>query len=78
MENNHSRLLLDGLAGIKFLSEGKIIHTWAIVRAHIAFYASIAKLKKKRAKTFQATLYPINILTAYYLLGKKRFSDLTK
>ncbi len=72
------RLLLDGLAGIKFLSEGKIIHTWAIVRAHFAFYASISKLKKKRAKTFKGTLYPINILIAYYLQGKKRFSDLAK
>ncbi len=72
------RLLLDGLAGIKFLSEGKIIHIWAIVRAHFAFYASIAKLEKKREKTFKAKLYPVNILTAYYLQGKKRFSDLTK
>ena len=72
------RLLLDGLAGAKFLSEGKIIHTWAIVRAHFGFYASIAKLKKKRGKTFEATLYPINILTAYYVQGIKRFSDLTK
>ena len=72
------RLFLDGLAGIKFLSEGKIIHTLSIIRAHFAFYASIPKLKKKRAKTFKAKLHPVNILTAYYLKGKKRFSDLTE
>ena len=72
------RLLLDGLAGIKLLSEGKIIHTWSIIRAHFAFYGAIGKLEKKRAKSFQATLYPINILKTYYLQGKKRFSDLIK
>lgn len=72
------RLVLDGLAGLKFLSKGKLVHTWAIVRAHFAFYGAISKLKKKRARTFQAALYPINILTTYYLKGKKRFSDLAK
>ena len=72
------RLLLDGLAGIKLLSEGKVIHTWSIIRAHFAFYRSIPSLKKKRSKTFRAKLYPVNILAAYYLKGKKRFSDLTE
>ena len=66
-----TKTLLDGLAGIKLLSEGKIIHTLSIVRAHFAFYASIAKLEKKRAKTFKAKLHPVNILTAYYLQGQK-------
>ena len=72
------RLFLDGLAGIKLLSEGKITHTLSIIRAHFAFYRSIPKLEKKRAKTFKAKLHPVNILTTYYLKGKKRFSDLTE
>lgn len=72
------RLLLDGIAGLKFLSEGKIAHCWAIVRAHFAFYGSISSMKKKRAHTFKATLFPNSILFAYYLKGKKRFSDLAK
>ena len=72
------RLLLDGLAGLKFLSEGKLIHTWAIVRAHFAFYGAINHLKKKRAQTFNAALYPKSILVSYYLQGKKKFSDLVE
>ena len=50
MENNHSKTLLDGLAGIKLLSEGKIIHTLSIIRAHFAFYRSILSLKRKERK----------------------------
>jgi GT2 family glycosyltransferase len=72
------RLLLDGLAGFKFLSEGKLIHTWAIVRAHFAFYGAINHLKKKRAQTFNAALYPKSILISYYLQGKKKFGDLVE
>ncbi len=33
------RLFLDGLAGIQFVFQGKANHTWAIARAHGAFYA---------------------------------------
>ncbi len=33
-----SRLLLDGIAGIKFLLELRPIHTWAIIKAHLSVY----------------------------------------
>ena len=33
-----SRLLLDGIAGIKFLIELRPIHTWAIIKAHLSVY----------------------------------------
>ena len=33
-----SRLLLDGIAGIKFLVELRPIHTWAIIKAHLSVY----------------------------------------
>ncbi len=45
-----TRLLLDGLAGIVFLFQGKSVHTWAIVKAHFAFYKRIPKTLKKRSK----------------------------
>lgn len=72
------RLLLDGVAGVKFLLEGKPLHCWAIVRAHFSFYNSIKVMKKKRAHTFEAKLYPNSILSSYYLEGKKTFSNLVK
>ena len=36
-----ARLVLDGLAGIRFLLQRKPEHTWAIVRAHFAFYGRL-------------------------------------
>jgi len=45
-----SRLLLDGLAGIVFMLQGKPKHTWAIVKAHFGFYKRIPKAFKQRPK----------------------------
>jgi len=45
-----TRLLLDGLAGIVFLFQGKALHTWAIIKAHFAFYKRIPQTIKKRPK----------------------------
>src|SRR5699024_8275849 len=46
------RLLLDGLAGIKFLFEGRFKHIWAIIRAHFSFYGKFLSMHKKRPKSF--------------------------
>ena len=43
-----SRLLLDGLAGVVFLFQGKPKHTWAIIKAHFGFYKRIPDAWKKR------------------------------
>jgi len=45
-----TRLILDGLAGIVFLFQGKPLHTWAIVKAHFGFYKRIPAAWKKRPK----------------------------
>ncbi len=45
-----SRLLLDGLAGIVFMLQGKPKHTWAIVKAHFGFYKRIPQALKQRPK----------------------------
>ena len=73
-----TRLTLDGLAGIKFLLEGKPAHTWAIIRAHFSFYGNLAlflrkrKLVKGRRKYFQR----FSVVVAYYLGNRRKFSDL--
>lgn len=72
------RLILDGIAGVHFLTKGKFKHCWAIVKAHFAFYAAINHLKSKRANTFDAKLFPKAILWEYFLKKKKKFSELTK
>ena len=45
-----NRLILDGLAGIIFLVQGKPQHTWAVVKAHFGFYKRIPKILKQRPK----------------------------
>jgi len=45
-----TRLLLDGLAGVIFVFQGKPKHTWAIVKAHFGFYKRIPSAIKKRPK----------------------------
>ena len=44
------RLVLDGLAGIKFLTEGKISHSFAIFKAHISFYLKIPEYHYEKEK----------------------------
>lgn len=73
------RLILDAFAGLKFISEGDYKDTWAVVRAHWAFFASIPSLIKKR-KTTNPTNVPhiFNqcIVWKHYILKIKRFVDL--
>ncbi len=45
-----SRLLLDGLAGIMFIFQGKPRHSFAIIKAHFGFYRRIPAIWKKRPK----------------------------
>ena len=73
------RLVLDGLAGIKFITEGKISHSFAIFKAHISFYLKIPSTIIKRRKTAaicSKIKYKGSILIDYYLKGKKRFNNL--
>ena len=42
------RLLLDGLAGIRFLFSNGWKHCWAIIRAHFSVYHMLPKYLKKR------------------------------
>lgn len=73
-----SRLLLDGIAGIKFMFELRPIHTWAIIKAHFSFYKNFNKFLKKR-KTLQKKLdYNLHtsIVWQYFVLKRKTFKDL--
>ena len=74
------RLIMDGAAGVKFLAAGKFRHTAAIIRAHFSFYSHFARILKKRKKLPKKTKYFRNtsVVISYYVLGKKRFSDLKK
>lgn len=71
------RLCLDGLAGIKFFISLQPLHTFAIIKAHFAYYGLLSKLKNKAEQNPKTNyFYTDNIVTAYFLKGKKKFNEL--
>jgi riboflavin kinase/FMN adenylyltransferase len=84
------RLILDGIAGMKFLIEGNVKSVYAIMKAHFYVYGNIIHILKKRkhynslinkygkGKYRKTGIYKNSIIFSYYLFGKKKFSDLKK
>jgi len=73
------RLMLDGVAGLKFLLEGGYQDFYAVIRAHFYFYRNIGNLRRKRKELKQKKvkqIYDGNIVVEHYLRKKKRFSEI--
>ncbi|SHJ19312.1 glycosyltransferase family 2 protein [Flavobacterium haoranii] len=72
------RLTFDGIAGIKFLLEGKPLHLWAVLKSHFYFYLNLNKnLKKRNPKTGLKKYYTVeSIVYLHYIKKKKYFSEL--
>ena len=73
------RLLLDGIAAMKFLVQAGFKDFWAVARAHVSFYRSLAKTRQKRKSIKQGSvrnLYKGSLVVDYYLLRKRKFSQL--
>lgn len=71
------RIVLDYVAAVRFLTEGKPKEFSAVVKAHFAFYRMLPKLTKKRRKMEHrrvGEIYRGSIVVANYLLKKSRFS----
>ena len=74
-----SRLLLDGIAGIKFIIELRPIHTWAILKAHVSFYKNLFKFLKKRKSTKEKVsgyCKHTSIVWQYFFLKRTKFNQL--
>jgi GT2 family glycosyltransferase len=76
------RLLLDGVAALKFLAGLEWGHHLAVWRAHLSFWKNLGSLKKKR-KTIRHDLsislkgvYPRSLVSRFFLHGEKTFSEL--
>ena len=73
------RMLLDGVAALKFLFEGHKGEYQAVIKAHKEYRAWKPALRAKREaiKPKQVPcVYSGHLLLDYYLRGRKRFSDL--
>jgi hypothetical protein len=81
-----TRLILDGVAGIKFFMEGNARHSWAIVKAHFSFYAHLRYTLQQRKeikllkdyKPYHKQIYQGSIVFDYYFKKRKSFSELRK
>ena len=73
-----SRLILDGVAGIKFMIELRPIHTWAIIKAHFSFYKNLFRFIKKRKALQKKTTYNkhTSVVWQHFALGRKKFHEL--
>ncbi len=74
------RMLLDSVAGVKFLIEGKFSHLFGILEAHFSFYKQFRRMLKKRSKGLKSLKYYeiTSIVYAHYLLKKNKFTELKK
>ncbi len=64
------RLSQDGLAGIKFMTEGKFTHLWSILKAHFYFYLKLFKFINKRESKQYNNYYKIKSITYHYFVKK--------
>ncbi len=78
------RLFLDGLAGLKFLLDGDYKDTWAVIKAHFAFYFFLltslttrSRQQKNVVKHASKGIYHKSIVIAYYLRKIKYFHQLS-
>ena len=70
------RLVLDGIAGIKFIFQGKFKHCFAIIKAHFHFYHLISRNLKKRNASQKENYFQLkSIVYTYFVKGGKVFEQ---
>lgn len=80
------RMCLDGVAAIKFLTDGEPGHLWAVLKAHFSFYSWLpSTLRKRKAakkhpkfKFTMSQVYNGNIVLEFFIRKKKKFSELSQ
>ncbi|WP_201981815.1 glycosyltransferase family 2 protein [Hymenobacter rubidus] len=77
------RLVLDGVAGLRFLAGGQLRNFWAVLRAHFSFYGKLGYWQQRRQAarphlraTERAGVYAGSIVWAYFAKSKRKFSEL--
>jgi len=74
------RLLLDGIAAIRFILQGKSKHCFAVIRAHLSYYRQFRKMYHKREKAnFIEKYYKTkSIVWSHYVYRITTFNNLVK
>ena len=74
------RLLLDGVASVRFIFQGKLSHCFAILKAHLSFYKNFSRIYKKRETVnYKQDYYATkSIVWAHFVYHIKKFNILVK
>lgn len=76
------RMILDGVAAIRFLFRREFQNFWAVVKAHGIFYASIPSLLKKRKNCIPSERVQLkgminkSLIWSFFVQKKSKFSDI--
>lgn len=77
------RMILDGVAAVKFIAGFNLREFWAVLKAHASFYRNLRKLFEKRREVQKLVIvkehneiYPKNIMWKFFIQGKRKFSEL--
>lgn len=70
-----SRLVLDGIAGLKFLFSFKGAHFISVLKAHFSFYRHLPRLLKERKQLPKKKMYykTTSIVWSYFIKNRKTF-----
>jgi GT2 family glycosyltransferase len=79
------RLILDGISGVRSFLQGKPKETWAVIRAHFAYYGMLTHTLKKRKELKKKWTDPTPgqmvhdrlIIFDFFLRGKKTFNEIS-
>ncbi len=78
-----ARMVLDGVAGLHFITKGEFSFFTAVLKAHFSFYAQLPKVIRQRKqlapfslKRHHKEMYPKSIIWAFYMKGLRKFSEL--
>ena len=73
-----SRLILDGFAALRYITQGQLASFFMVIKAHFSVYASLRSTLKKRTKQAQKRNYyrHRNLPWKYFILRKNKFCDL--
>lgn len=69
------RMMLDGVAAMKFVAEGRFAHFYAVLQAHTSFYRNFRSILNKRALLPKAENYfeQKTVVFTYFIEGKKKY-----
>ncbi|TLX76009.1 glycosyltransferase family 2 protein [Labilibacter sediminis] len=77
------RMIIDGIAAVKFLFSAEFNNFWSVFRAHVRFYIMFFTMYKKRKQNLMQTnhnqhheMYPGSIVVQFFIKGVRKYSEL--